>query len=245
MAYMPDLQDKKTTAAKEPVEVSCTGCESKFRLWVPAEMLPEWERGVRISCVRCGSQYFIKKKSTGFEIKPLAAAAQTQAAPAGSPVAPAAVHEAPGMKETKAAQRTPAAVDADKETILVVEDDRLSREMVESTLTELGFRTIPAKNAAEAMTAARKERINLIVTDLYLKNPTDPASDIDGGDLLQKMHDSGVGVPAIITTGKDILDDLVLDPKWFELKVKGFIQKGNPFWVEELKLKVKEVLYKG
>jgi len=155
MAYMPDLQDKKTTAAKEPVEVSCTGCESKFRLWVPAEMLPEWERGVRISCVRCGSQYFIKKKSTGFEIKPLAAAAQTQAAPAGSPVAPAAVHEAPGMKETKAAQRTPAAVDADKETILVVEDDRLSREMVESTLTELGFRTIPAKNAAEAMTAAR------------------------------------------------------------------------------------------
>jgi hypothetical protein len=37
----------------------------------------------------------------------------------------------------------------------------------------------------------------------------------------------------------------VLDPKWFELNVKGFIQKGNPFWVEELKLKVKEVLYKG
>ena len=37
----------------------------------------------------------------------------------------------------------------------------------------------------------------------------------------------------------------VSSAKWFELKVKGFIQKGNPFWVEELKLKVKEVLYKG
>lgn len=237
---MPELQDKKT-AAKEPVEVSCTGCESKFRIWVPADMLSEWERGVRISCVRCGSQYFIKKKSTGFEIRPLGAA-PAEVAPAKAPEAPPVAHEAARVEEPKAAAR-PAA--ADMETILVVEDDRLSREMVESTLTELGFRTVPAKNAAEAMAAARRERINLIVTDLYLKNPSDPASDIDGGDLLQKMHDSGIGVPAIITTGKDILDDLVLDPKWFELKVKGFIQKGNPFWVEELKLKVKEVLYKG
>ena len=60
-----------------------------------------------------------------------------------------------------------------------------------------------------------------------------------------QLRESGVSAPAIITTGKDIIDDLVLDPKWFELNVKGFIQKGNPFWVEELKLKVKEVLYKG
>ena len=245
MVYMPDLQDKKSIA-KEPVEVACTGCDSRFRLWVPADMLTEWERGVRINCVRCGSQYFIRKKSDGFEIRPLGAA-QAESAPAKkAPEAPPAVHEAPkaqpAVEEPRATGRTAA---PDQETILVVEDDRLSREMVETTLTELGFRTIPAKNAAEAMAAARRERINLIVTDLYLKNPMDPASDIDGGDLLQKMHDSGIGVPAIITTGKDILDDLVLDPKWFELKVKGFIQKGNPFWVEELKLKVKEVLYKG
>ena len=68
---------------------------------------------------------------------------------------------------------------------------------------------------------------------------------MDGEELLQKMRSTGFEMPAIVTTGKDIIDDLVLDPKWFELKVKGFIQKGNPFWVEELKLKVKEVLYKG
>ena len=173
MAYMPDLQDKKTTAAKEPVEVSCTGCESKFRLWVPAEMLPEWERGVRINCVRCGSQYFIRKKRTGFEIKPLGAAQAGRLRQA--PEAPPAVHEAPkpqpAVEEPRATGRTAV---PDKETILVVEDDRLSREMVETTLTELGFRTIPAKNAAEAMAAARKERINLIVTDLYLEEPDGP-----------------------------------------------------------------------
>ena len=51
-----------------------------------------------------------------------------------------------------------------------------------------------------------------------------------------------MAIPAIITTGKDIIDDLVMDPKWFDLHVKGFIQKGNPFWADELKLKIKEVL---
>jgi hypothetical protein len=35
----------------------------------------------------------------------------------------------------------------------------------------------------------------------------------------------------------------VLDPKWFDLHVKGFIQKGNPFWTDELKLKLKEVIH--
>ena len=101
-----------------------------------------------------------------------------------------------------------------------------------------------AKNAAEALKALRTERVNRIVTGRYLKNPADPESLIDGEDLLKRVVASGMNIPAIITTGKDILDDLVLDPKWFDLHVKGFIQKGNPFWSEELKLKIKEVMYK-
>ena len=116
--------------------------------------------------------------------------------------------------------------------------------MVENSLSELGFAIIPVKSSTEAMRAIG-HKIHLIVSDLYLKNPADAESILDGEDLLVKLRDSGVSAPAIITTGKDIIDDLVLDPKWFELNVKGFIQKGNPFWVEELKLKVKEVLYKG
>jgi hypothetical protein len=42
-----------------------------------------------------------------------------------------------------------------------------------------------------------------------------------------------------------MIDDLILDPKWFELRVKGFIQKGNPFWANELRDKIKEVLNKA
>ena len=66
-------------------------------------------------------------------------------------------------------------------------------------------------------------------------NQTDNLDDIDGEDLLKMVVEKGLDIPAIVTTGKDIVDDLILDPKWFNLHVKGFVQKGNPFWAEELK----------
>lgn len=248
MVYMPDLKEKKSAAAKEPVEISCGDCDTRFRLWVPADNIAEWEKGVRISCVRCGSQFFVRKGRDGFEISSLKPSAQERQAEPREVQHAAAQHQAPhaAHQEQRAPRPAPAQpAAAARETILVVEDDRLSRDMVENTLVDLGFRVVAAKNSTEAIRAARSERVNLIVTDLYLKNPSDPEAALDGEDLLVRIKDAGVRVPAVITTGKDIIDDLVLDPKWFDLQVKGFIQKGNPFWVEELKLKVKEVLYKG
>lgn len=234
---MPDMQANKTVAGKEPVEVACAGCGSRFRLWVPVESFPEWEQGVNISCVRCGARFIAKREAEAFVITPIAA----ERAEPKAPEAPKnEAYEAPEEKAEPQAE-----AEAGVETILLIEDDRIAREMVETALSDIGFRIVKAKNASEALTAARKKRPDLIVSDLYLKNAADPSSDMDGGELLQKMHEAGTGAPAIITTGKEIFDDLLLDPRWFDLKVKGFIQKGNPFWVEELKLKVKEVLYKG
>ena len=257
---MPELQEKKASAAKEPVEIKCSECDTAFRLWIPSERLSEWERGSRISCVKCGSQFFLKWNGSAFEVNPLTELAKKAAQKAAeiasresaaSPAAPAPQPQQVtpptpivAAEPVMAAPVREAAQTSAAETVLVIEDDRLSRNMVEKTLSEIGFSVIPAKSSTEAMRAA-KGKIHLIVTDLYLKNPADAESVLDGEDLLVQLRESGVSAPAIITTGKDIIDDLVLDPKWFELNVKGFIQKGNPFWVEELKLKVKEVLYKG
>jgi len=257
---MPELQEKKASATKEPVEVTCSECATAFRLWIPAERLSEWERGSRISCVKCGSQFFLRWNGSAFEVSPLSDLAKKAAqkaaeiaarevsvkpaAPAPAQVTPPAPPLVVAAEPVVEAPAREAAKTSGAETVLVIEDDRLSRDMVEKTLSELGFSIIPARSSTEAMRAA-KGKIHLIVTDLYLKNPADAESVLDGEDLLVQLRESGVSAPAIITTGKDIIDDLVLDPKWFELNVKGFIQKGNPFWVEELKLKVKEVLYKG
>lgn len=251
---MPELQEKKAAANKEPVEITCSECDSAFRLWIPAERLGEWEKGSRISCVKCGAKFFLVWTGAAFEVTPLSElakkAASQKAAEAPVREARQAVSAPPPPVKAEApreAQRPAPArevAQAPVETILVIEDDRLSRDMVENSLSELGFAIIPVKSSTEALKAVR-QKVHLIVTDLYLKNPADAESLLDGEDLLVRLRESGVSAPAIITTGKDIIDDLVLDPKWFELNVKGFIQKGNPFWVEELKLKVKEVLYKG
>ncbi len=254
---MPELKEKKAAQSKEPVEIRCSECDTSFRLWIPAERLVEWEKGSKISCVKCGAKFFLAWNGEAFQVTNLSELAKkaAQAKPAEAPrkevrqavaAPPQAAPKVQAASPPEPAEAAPrgAASAANAETILVIEDDRLSRDMVENSLSQLGFAIISVKSSTEALRASRQS-IHLIITDLYLKNPADSESLLDGEELLMRLRDQGVAAPAIITTGKDIIDDLVLDPKWFELNVKGFIQKGNPFWVEELKLKVKEVLYKG
>ncbi|HHL40188.1 MAG TPA: response regulator [Deltaproteobacteria bacterium] len=207
------------TSDKQAVEISCGECGMRFRLWVPAAVLEGWEGGSEIRCVGCGARHIAKKTGEGVEVK----TAAVEAAAAGP-------------------EETPA---ADAETVLLIDDDELALAMAESSMKGEDLKLVTARNAAEAFKVIdREKKIDLIAVDMYLKNPDDPASTMDGEEFLVKVKERGMKVPAVMTTGKDIIDDIILDPKWFDLNVKGFIQKGNPFWTEELKLKIKEVLYK-
>lgn len=235
-------------ANKESLEIECSECNKSFRLWIPVESLPEWESGCKISCIRCGARYLIKKNADGFLVALIkdAASRAKKAEPVRveahhAPATPAPVVTAPPppAPQPSAAPATPV-----RGTILLLDDDRLAREMAEHSFKESGFAVIISKNAADGLRQLKKQKIDLIVTDLHLKNPNDPEANIDGEEFLVKAGQVIKNIPAVITTGKDIVDDLVLDPKWFDLHVKGFIQKGNPFWIEELKLKIQEVLHR-
>ncbi len=236
---------------KESIEIHCAECNTGFRLWIPAESLPEWEKGVRINCIKCGAPHLVEKGRKGFDVSPIekGPAAKRAGAPAAkkeasaaklkaAPVEEEAAEEAAEIEEEAAPEEAPA------DSVLYIEDDKLSRKMVETALKDINVRLLAVKNADEALKALKNDKISLIITDLYLKNPNDPASSMDGEDLLKRVVEMGHNIPAIITTGKAIIDDLELEPKWFDLHVKGFIQKGNPFWADELKLKIKEILYK-
>lgn len=241
------VQENTMTAKKESVEINCTGCDTAFRLWIPVESMDEWTKGVRINCIRCGAEHFVRRTAEGFEVRAAAEAPQpaVAAAPRQAQAAQPSVEQVEPEPAPEPQPAPPAAVETDtREKVLFIEDDRLAREMAENTMKDTGINLRMAGNSTDALRIIDEEDIKLIVTDLYLKGPNAPDTEIDGEDLLKRLVDSGRQIPAIITTGKDIIDDLVLDPKWFDLHVKGFIQKGNPFWVEELKLKVKEVLYK-
>ncbi|TAN60981.1 response regulator [bacterium] len=226
------------TVKKEPLEIECSDCHKSFRLWIPVESLPEWESGSKISCIRCGARYLIKKNADGF----LVALIKDTVSRAKKPEPVVVSAPAPPPPPPPEAPAPPKA--ATRGTILLLDDDRLAREMTEHSFKESGFGVIISKNAAEGLRELKKQKIDLIVTDLHLKNSKDPEATMDGEEFLVKANQIVKNLPAVITTGKDIVDDLVLDPKWFDLHVKGFIQKGNPFWVEELKLKIQEVLHR-
>ena len=208
------------TIKKEAIEINCSGCGARFRLWIPEELLSEWGKGEDINCIKCGTRFLVKGGPSGVSV--------TSAAPAQAQ-----------------AQKTPAPAsgeDAGKKKVIFIDDDKLAIAIAQNSLTDLDISLVTVKSGEEALKQIASSHFDIIITDLHLKAPSDPNRQLDGEDVLNRVASLGKPIPAIITTGKDIIDDLALNPKWFDLKVRGFIQKGNPFWADELKTKLKEVL---
>src|SRR3990172_249522 len=208
------------TIKKEAVEINCSGCGARFRLWIPEELLSGWGEGEDINCIKCGARFLVKGGPSGVSV--------TSAAPAQAQ-----------------AQKTPAPAsgeDAGKKKVIFIDDDKLAIAIAQHSLTDLDISLVTVKSGEEALKQIASSHFDIIITDIHLKDPSDPNRQMDGEDVLNRVASLGKPIPAIITTGKDIIDDIALDPKWFDLKVRGFIQKGNPFWADELKTKLKEVL---
>ncbi len=205
-------------ARKEAVEIKCSGCGTEFRLWVPSERLSGSDSSEEFGCIKCNDRFIIKKGFDGIEVTN----------PEGDNI------EAP-IDESSAAQSI---------QVLFVDSDKLAVAIAESTLGETPIKLIPATSGEMALEKLGNEanRFALVVSDLHLKESGDPEDKLDGEDFLRKMGERDARIPVIVTTGKDIVDDIISDSKWFDLGVKGFIQKGNPFWAEELKIKLKEML---
>jgi CheY-like chemotaxis protein len=87
--------------------------------------------------------------------------------------------------------------------VLLVEDDRDSREMYAVALGLAGFRIAEAGTAADATRSARTLRPDVIVSDLNLP-------DADGCDLLIELGRDTLtrGVPTIALTGRSSEDDV-------------------------------------
>ena len=209
-------------AEKKPIEIECPGCKIKFRLWVPADLFSKWKNGEKVGCIKCGAHIILEKEGDSFRVK------------SKQPVETIITEPAP--------EETSETVEAIDGVILVVDDDGLVRKMAENVLKKNRFMPLTAKNGPEALRSIEQNRVALVVVDLHLKNPKDPESIMDGEEFLQRLVDSGKNIPAIVTTGKDIIDDIIFEPKWYDLHVMAFIQKGSPFWTDDLLVKIKETL---
>jgi two-component system cell cycle sensor histidine kinase/response regulator CckA len=54
------------------------------------------------------------------------------------------------------------------ETILIVDDDQMILSLIEEEISQYGYKPILAKNAAEALSLAEKEKVDLLLTDIMM-----------------------------------------------------------------------------
>jgi CheY-like chemotaxis protein len=98
------------------------------------------------------------------------------------------------------AERPPAvaaaAIEGGSETILIVEDDPLVRSHVNTRLKNLGYRTLEAANAAEAIAIAdRGAAFDLLFTDVIMSGV------MNGRQLADEMATRRRGIKVLFTSG--------------------------------------------
>lgn len=115
------------------------------------------------------------------------------------------------------------------QTVLIVEDDRETLEEVSETLSDEGYRTLKAGNAAEFWAQLEKQTVDLILLDLILP-------DENGLSLARKIRQrSKVGI--IIVSGKTAEVDRIVG---LEVGADDYVTK--PFSPRELLARVRSVL---
>ena len=119
-----------------------------------------------------------------------------------------------------------------KPKILIVEDEKDIRDLVELNLKKAGFETRTARDGQEAFRRVQESHPDLIVLDLMLP-------EMDGKEFakLVKARDDTKSIPIVMLTAKsDEVDRIV----GFELGADDYIPK--PFSPRELVLRIQAVL---
>jgi two-component system copper resistance phosphate regulon response regulator CusR len=111
--------------------------------------------------------------------------------------------------------------------LLVVEDDRMTREFVTRVLLESGFGVDATALASEAEKMALQGAHDALIVDLTLP-------DMDGLELIQRLRAQGVSAPVLILSARRSVDERVLG-----LDKGGDDYMTKPFAAAELLARVR------
>lgn len=114
--------------------------------------------------------------------------------------------------------------------ILVVEDDRLVAKGLKQGLERAGYTVDQVDNAECAETMLAEEMFDLALIDIGL-----PAA--DGLELIRRLRGRGVGLPALILTARDTLEDCIDS---LDVGADDFMTK--PFRLPELLARVRALI---
>ena len=114
--------------------------------------------------------------------------------------------------------------------VMVVEDDKNIRKLIEIKLTALGYSVITAENGAVALNKLNENHIDIMLVDAMM-----PV--MDGFSLVKTVRGDGNNIPIIMVTARGSLAD---KSQGFDLGVDDYIVK--PIEFDELSLRIKAVL---
>ncbi len=117
-------------------------------------------------------------------------------------------------------------------TVLVVDDEMRLVSLVETYLTQNGYRVVTAPNGVEALSIARRENPDLIILDIMMP-------EMDGYEFMRKYR-AERDTPIILLTARVEDDEKVIG---LELGADDYVTK--PFRPRELMARVKAVLRRG
>ncbi len=167
---------------------------------------------------------------TAGPLAPLPVAPNPPAAPAPAPAPPpAAAEPAPAP----AAAGAPAKAAPGKETILIVEDEDMVRDLVKRSLSYLGYQVVAASNGEEGLAVCRERfaELDMVFSDIVMPR-------MSGPEMVAKMQEEQLHLPVLYTTGftdnKRLLDN-------------GEIREGvnllpKPYTTKVLATRIREVL---
>jgi DNA-binding response OmpR family regulator len=115
-------------------------------------------------------------------------------------------------------------------TILIVEDDALLQDALKGQLNQLGFEVCTAGSVAEGLALLQTQGVDGIILDLGL-----PGS--DGLDLLTWVRGHITGLPVLILTARDGVEDRV---RGLNAGADDYITK--PFNMQELQARLRAML---
>ena len=104
-------------------------------------------------------------------------------------------------------------------TILHLDDEKDIRELLASFLRTKGYRVVSVATPAEALAVARRELLDLIITDLQL-------DEADGLDTAERLKSIQTDTPIIILTG--VLISPGVAQETIGQKVALYLEKTTP-----------------
>ncbi|MDP9247427.1 MAG: response regulator [Candidatus Dormibacteraeota bacterium] len=100
-------------------------------------------------------------------------------------------------------------------TVLVVDDERAWRVILETDLHMLGYRVTMAEDAVEALERAETDPPDVAIIDLMLPEP------MDGRALFSELRARGMGVPVVFYTAYPVFGEPPNDPD-----ILGYMSKA-------------------